>query len=465
MKKYFVFFISIVFGFLFLSSCKEKNNNQNSHNNADTSLKFTVDIKKYDNYAKFICGIPCENFEDFQQKDFYKNYANSTATNWNYFYVNQILVITNWAEKNEVLLSDDTITAFYPFAGPDFSFVYAFYPYSNNYLLVGLENIGQVPDLQNYTDIEIAELLNSMTQSLVDFFAQGYFNTQNMKNNFRNNNVNGVIHPLLYFIYQTNHQITDLKYFVIDDFGKILYVQDHQTLDKRIKGVKISISGNKGKKDVYYLQVDLSDVNFLNHPELVTFISNFGNKNTFLKSASYLLQEDKLSLFRELLINQSVKILQDDSGFSYKFLKENNFTISVFGKYTRTLNLFQTYWQPDLKQEFDKQNSKKLPFRFGYNVPFDETAIIYAQKNNSQEIIYPVYKVQFRMSWNKLPQDSLPLHLGEIDYYFDEGYYKYTVGNFSSKQECEVLLEKVRQTEFKDAFIVEFDEISRRTLE
>ena len=451
--------------FLFLLSCKDDViSNQNTQTQSNQSVNLQ-DFRQIDQYAKFISGFSTEDYKDFQEKDFYKNYSNSAETNWNYFSIHQQFVIMNWAEKNQISTTDDTATVFYPFAGPDFTFVYSFFPFAKDYLLIGLENIGEIPDFKQYSDIEIVNFLNSMSDGLVEFFTQGYFSTQTMKNNFRKNNVNGVIHPLLFFIYRTNHTIVDFQYFVINDLGKKEVVQKLETLDKRIKGVMISFDGKNGKKNLYYLQVDLSNENFKEHPELTTFISNFGEKNVFLKSASYLLQEDKLNDFRELLITQAYKIIQDDSGFDYKFLKSKNCDVSVFGKYTRTLNLFKDYWQPDLEDEFKNQNTKKLPFRFGYNVPFDETAIIFAKKQENTEIQYPIYKVQFRMSWNKLPLDSLPNNFSDVDYYFDEGYYKYTVGNFKTEDECRKTLEFVRKNGFSDAFMVEFNKEARRTIE
>ena len=97
-------------------------------------------------------------------------------------------------------------------------------------------------------------------------------------------------------------------------------------------------------------------------------------------------------------------------------------------------------------------------------MPFDETAIIFAKKNNEDQIQYPIYKVQFRMSWEKLPIDSFPSIFSDIDYYFDEGYYKYTIGNFNSENECRKTLDFVHRNGFSDAFMVEFNEESRRTL-
>jgi hypothetical protein len=447
-------FISSIIILLLIFSCNTKINKTKNYKTHKTD---STKISLIDDYAKFISGIKCKTFSDIQQKNFYKNYAKSIETTWNYFFINQILRINSWCKKNKITIKTDTNTAFYPFSGPDFSFLYAFYPYAKKYLLIGLENIGDIPKFKNYTPLEIEKYTNSLSDALTEFFHKGYFSTENMKNNFRNPNVNGIVHPLLFFITRTNHKITDLKYFVIDNCGQEKDIKHFSPLEKRIKGVKISFTGKYGKKTLYYIQVDLSNRNFPLHPEVMTFLSNFGEKNIFIKSASYLLQNPQFTYFRDFSIKQANKILQDDSGFKYSFLKKHNFNIKLFGSYSHTLNIFEKYWQPDLKAAFDKQKTGKLPFRFGYNIPFEETAVIYAQKKHTQKINYPIYKIQFLISWNRLEIDSFPKKLQPVDYYFDEGYYKYLSGNFKKLENAKKYLKKIKKLGYQDAFILKIN--------
>ncbi len=454
----------LIFVLVIFFSCNI-NNEKNSTNGENTISDTTKSrIVLIDGYSKFISGIKTKSFSDIQDKNFYKNYSKSIETTWNYFYLNQLLVITKWGRSHNIISEKDTITVFYPFSGPDFSFVNAFYPYANNYLLIGLENIGVIPDFSKYSDLEIERYTNSLSGSLTEFFHKGYFSTENMKNSFRNPNMNGIVHPLLFFIARNGNKIENLQYFVIDNYGKMQKVDHFSATEKRIKGVKFSFTGRNGHKDLYYLQVDLSNQNFINHPELITFISNFGRKDIFIKSASYLLQNDKLSYFRNFLIKQSIKIIQDDSGFSYDFLKKHNFGVRLFGNYSQTLNIFKNYWQPDLKSAFEKVKEKKLPFRFGYNIPFDETSLIYAFRQPTKKIHYPIYKVQIKMSWNKLSNDSFSKDIQPVDYYYDEGYYKYTTGNFKKLSKAREVLSKVKKEGFKDAFIIEITQNKRKVV-
>ncbi len=461
MKYLYILFTVII---AILSSCNQPDT-QKSINTQNTNTPKDSTISLINAYSDLIAGENCDEFTDVQNKNFYKNYEKSITTTWNYFYLNQLLVITNWAESNNITSKTDTLPVFYPFSGPDFPFLNAFFPYSNNYILVGLENIGVVPDFKQYSDLEIEQYLNSLSASMTDFFLNGYFSTQTMKYSFRNPDMNGVIHPLLFFIKKMNFNITKLKYFTLNNFGQIIYTDKFNPLEKNIKGIQITFDKDNEQKNLYYLQTDLSNQDFDQHPEFMTFINNFGEKTVLLKSASYLLHEDFMSTFKTFLYNQAVKILQDDSGFSYEFLKSDGFDISLFGNYSHTLNIFEKYWQKDLKDAYSTNNPAKLPFRFGYNIPFDETTLIFAKKQQSTTTDYPIFSIQFRMSWNKLPQDSLPQNLQNIDYYFDEGYYKYICGKFQTKTDAQNYLQTTVNKNFPNSFIIRFDENGKHIVE
>jgi len=458
-----IFFV--VFAIFLMYSCNSKNDNPNTTNNNKQDNTNNTNVVLLDDYSKFISGIKTKTFADIQDKNFYKNYSKSIKTTWNYFYLNQLLVITKWGRTHNLISANDSTSVFYPFSGPDFPFVYAFYPYAKNYLLIGLENVGVIPDIANYSDMEINNYINSISSSLSFFFQNGYFSTEIMKNSFRNENMNGVIHPLLFFITRTGNKIENLRYFVLDNYGRIEYLDVLKRTEKRIKGVELSFTGMNGHKELFYLQVDLSDQNFVNHSELITFISKFNEKNVFIKSASYLLQDDSFNFFRDFLIKQSVKIIQDDSGFGYEFLKNSKFNVELYGNYSQTLNIFEEYWQESLKIAYSKTKNHDLPFRFGYNIPFDEMSLIYASKKVPEKIKYPIYKIQVKMSWNKISEDSFPEELRPLDYYYDEGYYKYTCGNFTNISDARLKLEVVKKKGFKDAFILKLTDSERKIVE
>lgn len=460
MNKFFCILFLTIF---FYWSCKNDVSNNKNIKQKKNSDSIEIKNSKLNEYANFLGGQNCIILEDIQKKEFYKIYQRTTTTNWNFFYTNLLSVITSWSVSNKLTNEDDTLTVFYPFSGPDFPFVHSFFPYSKNYIFVGLENLGQIPEIDKLTDYEIDRYINALSGSMTDYFLNGYFSTVNLKNSFRSQDMNGIVHPMLFFINKMNFQIISFNYFFIDKYGKIVYVENIEPLSKYIRGFEFCVENNNEKKRLIYLQFDLSDQNFPNYPEFYTFISNFGQKNVFIKSASYLLQNEKFSLFRSLIIRQFNKIIQDDSGISYKILNDNNFTVTLYGNYKQTLNIFNKYYQKDLKEAYNSMKPKQLPFRFGYNIPFDQTTIIFVKNNNNSNTQYPFYTVQFKISWNKLNTDSFPQNLPNVDYYYDEGYYKYICGKYENKQEADEMLKVLKNMGYKDAFVVEFKK-ERKTI-
>ncbi len=441
-----IFFLTVFFLFY---SC-DKQNNIKKTNTPET----VATVSYLGDYTDFLTGKKNKNFQDIQQKNFYKTYEKTIATNWNSFYLNQLSLIKNWTLQHNITSPTDTTTVFYPFSGPDFPFVNSFFPYAKNYIFIGLENIGQIPDLSKYSDLQLEKYIYEFQNTLSEYFRNGYFSTQNMKKNFRNPDMNGIVHPLTFFITISGYKIIRIQNFLINDFGKPVYYDSLPPLTKHIKALKIVFSDdNNTLHNLYYLQVDLSNANFREHPELITFISNFGKKNVFLKSASYLLHKPKFTYFRDFLMKQAGKILQDDSGFSYEYLKNNKLTIKLYGNYRKTLNIFKKYYQPDLYDDYQKEKPDKLSFRFGYNIPFEATALIYAVKNDTIQEKYPFYTVQFKIAWDKQKTDTFPDIVKPVDYYFDEGYYKYYSGHFYDFNKAKAFLQKVRE-KYPDAFLM-----------
>ena len=163
------------------------------------------------------------------------------------------------------------------------------------------------------------------------------------------------------------------------------------------------------------------------------------------------------STLRDFMLKQSRWILQDDSGIPYQFLIENNFNIQIFGTYTQTIKVFAKHFQPHLQQACPQT---PLPFQIGYNTWHNETVLMLAQKSNSTtqkatKTNQLIFKVQFKISSNKIPENS-PIfkNLPKVDYYFDRGKYKYTLGSEKNEKDCALLKKLAIQNGFTDAFII-----------
>ena len=56
--------------------------------------------------------------------------------------------MSKWSDSSFIDKSIDTSLVFYPFSGPDFLHSYYLYPNANEYILLALEDIGNIPKVR-----------------------------------------------------------------------------------------------------------------------------------------------------------------------------------------------------------------------------------------------------------------------------------------------------------------------------
>lgn len=480
MSKYFLIVIII-----FLVSCVGTEKKSTTDQTDSTKNTVKIDSSKiYDtltnNFAKFLAGNETEIYKDLQSTDFYKTHIEEINESWNTITTNMLNPIENWVKENNISVKDDTLTLFYPFSGPDFLFANAFFPYCENFIFFGLENPGKIPDLRNLSDTSINAYLQNLRFSLQSTTTSGFFHTKKMKEIFKNAFFDGAIHIILYYIAKVGYDVVDFQPFYLDEFGNVVNQEKIIITEKKVQGIKIIFRDSLETKQLFYFQLDVSNYNLIDHLEFVYFLNNFKNKFSYMKSASYLLQEDRFSMVRDIILNQSLKILQDDTGVPFDMIKSANYDIEIYGDYTKTISLFSARFQSDLRAAVTGQFKKSdLPFNLGYNAQFNETVLIFAKNNklysnkksqddltNKPDFDEVVYKVQVKIMWDKVSfDDEMFAGLPDLDYYFDGNYYKYTIGKEKSEADCKYLVDLAVSKGYKDAFVVAFYQGNRITLD
>ncbi len=483
------FYILLITSSIYLTACNpdtEEDTKSSGYKNG-ISIKFSstkqsshekmLSRNTYNQIGLYLSGQTSEQFKKLQRKKYYQNYKNKINQSWEQSTAKNLKEISKWSYLNFTSGVHDSTSLFYPFSGPDFLYANAFFPAADSYLLVGLENPGKLPNIAKMDDTKRTEYLSKLLYSLRYINEAGYFSTKQMMDDFTDASLNGIIHLLFYYISKTEHTITEISSVVVDDYGKLREKKNFQVEDKNPNGLKISFfkNGNGKIKTLYYFPIDLSDENMKDNLGFLLFLSNFGQKNTFLKSASYILHNDEFRLIRELILKQSEYILQDDSGIPYSILKKSAYRIDLFGNYSRTIKIFAKNFQPDLQKALQQNGSSALRFKLGYNSWEDEMVLLLARKGTyvvDKPVTYKrnkesvIYKVQFKSSWKKIPENSKMFKgMPAIDYYFNDNLYKYTIGNCSNQEECETFMKTAVNKGFIDAFIVAFYQKNRISLE
>jgi len=469
--------------FLLLASCQPESDDSDLFDNGITKndsnnglANFVFDANNpYNQLSLFLAGKETSLYKQIQIQQYYQNYKSKLSSSWEETTAKNLKSIDLWTAGNKLFVND-SLPLFYPFSGPDFLYANAFFPKAKTHLMVGLENPGKLPNLSKMSDSQISMYLYKLYHSLRYINQAGYFTTKQMQNDFTDSSMNGIIHLICFYMSKTEHQIAKITPVQIDHFGDEKEKKNFEVADEFVNGIKFYFfTKNNEFKTLYYFPLDLSDENLKDQIGFLTFIAKIGQKNTFLKSASYILHNKEFDIIRELILKQTKTIVQDDTGVPFETLKNAGYSFRLFGNYSRTINVFEKYYQPDLKQALLQEKTTGLPFKLGYNAWKNEMVLMVADRTGqsaSKPITYKIekegviYKVQIKSSWKKIAESaSLFRGLPKVDYYYSDNLYKYTIGNFSSHEACELYLQTAVKKGFKDAFVVAFYKKNRITLE
>lgn len=350
----------------------------------ETDTRDTLSVKKdsvikenfYNDLAKILAGrevgTSSEHYS-LSQSAAFKNYSSTVERNFTRFENDKLGSLKKWSNSDLKDINDETKEVLYPFSGPDIVYAYSMLPKAENYYLFGLEPVGEIPNLEDYPVDSLPKLFSTLSSSISDNLNLSFFITKNMKVDLRNPIIQGTIPVLLFFMSRMDLHVQDIQPVDIDLKGKIVKNPKYASLStkKSFKsGVEITFvrpnDNSVGK--VYYFSKNIANDGFSDKNGLSAFMNSLGNVTTMVKSASYCMHEDKFSMIRNLLLENSKAIVQDDTGIPYNIFDKEAWKISLYGKYTVPVRVFSEYLQQDLKDEMQK-SAKNISFRYGYNSP------------------------------------------------------------------------------------------------
>jgi hypothetical protein len=285
----------------------------------------------------------------------------------------------SWADS-ELIDRLGSTTLFYPFGGPDLLNANIFYPNSEKYILIGLEPVGGMPDLCNMPDDLINKYLEDVRYSLKDIFKRSYFITGNMIGALKKSSVNGAVPVISLFIKRNGYNIVSIDYVGIDSTGICQMEDSLKNIKKLTRGVRIDFAADTGRRvqSVFYFQTDISDEGLKNNPGFQKYLSILPESYTYLKAASYLMHGKDFSMIRNVVLDKSKSILQDDSGIAYRYFDKTKWDIHLYGKYARPGKEFSWINETDLAKAYTDPSVKPVPFTLGYNWRTQQINLLYA---------------------------------------------------------------------------------------
>lgn len=312
------------------------------------------------------------------------NYPATVSAQFSGFTKSKMEPITNWVKENKMIPENYACkTLFYPLAGADFVYADAFFSDVRNYILVGLEKPGYLPNYDQLSNTDLQNYLNQIFNSLDISMKSGFFRTKSMAVQFNQKTVNGTLHSLLFYLARRGNKIRKIRHFILKENAVIKYTSGTEGMFSPGLDIEFLTSDNK-VKNLYYFNTDLSDAN-TKIDNFFNWVSTFGEHHTMLKAASYLNSRDYFSKTRNYILKSSNMIVQDDSGIPYKYFVDGKWQVQLYGGYKKVIPLFSSRIQPDMVRAYadtTKLTSRYLPFRIGYNVAVGETnlQVLYKKK-------------------------------------------------------------------------------------
>lgn len=371
MKNLVCFFIAIT-TFTIVSACGGSSNGSAGSNN-DTVKINPADTFSYQDYNSVACILAGKDVND---KDFlaelvesaaFQSHKSSFESVWT-AHAKNLKTITDWSKENTK--SADTV--FYPFGGPDFNYMDAFFPDCRFSLLIGLEKGGKIPFSDSLSIANATEILKMVNESVKSNLNYSFFRTKSMKRDLAGY-LEGTLPIIMMFISRHNYEILNINPVFINNQGCFEYknkdeVYSH-TLQKDFNDSYELIYKSPDDtiiRKLYYFSMDVSDT-VVNQKNFALMMDNYFNgQTTFLKAASYLLHWPEFSFVREQILKNSSQIVSGPSGMPYRFYG-NDWQLNLYGNYVEPIPLFAGFMQQDLKKAYENGKPEKLPFKYDYH--------------------------------------------------------------------------------------------------
>ncbi|NLT70357.1 MAG: hypothetical protein GXX91_06645 [Verrucomicrobiaceae bacterium] len=262
---------------------------------------------------------------------------------------------------------------FYPFGGPDYLHAAELFPGASNYILVGLEGVDPMPELTSLGTGDLNRGLAGTANALRTVTEASYFVTTEMRADLQSSPLRGTLPILLAQIARDGRTVQSVAAVGIDAGGRLT----SRAAGAACPGWHIRAGG----KNIYYFQEDLSNGG-LGDRRILRFVSSKGDPVTFVKSASYLMHHGNFSTIRDYIVHSSRGLVQCPSGVPYRYLKNTDWNLKLFGNYQGAQDPFTSYRQSDLIEAYATRAHPVRPMTFGIGYLYrpENTCLIVGQR-------------------------------------------------------------------------------------
>ena len=322
--------------------------------------------------ARFLAGLPGISgspFAELEESAAWKQHREVLDAAWKRAEGELIqgLAMFQQQELNRPQLTKAPV--FYPFAGPDTITPLVCFPKSSHYVLVALEPAGTLPTQQQIRRKQLPGYMSAMRKTMASILGRSFFVTREMDRQFRGQVTDGLLVPILELLVRTGHTVLGMRYVRLDDDGRLIGRAANYHTQGVIgnKGVEIEFRSDADQSvhRLCYLSVNLSNSRLSDDPAFLNFASTLKGSSTLLKATSYMMHKPEFSSVRDLVVQNSGAVLQDDSGIPYRYFA-TGWRVQLYGGYQRPFGSFKWMEQKDLRAAYQRGGAKPLPMPIGY---------------------------------------------------------------------------------------------------
>ncbi|MEN3041301.1 MAG: hypothetical protein ABDH66_07175 [Bacteroidia bacterium] len=417
----------LIAGLFALWSCQSAPQTTQNKSSAKDTLSFPASPSFPDPYwtdlSRILAGLP--------PKDtlYWKSALNDTA--W-IAYASRVEHL--WSKRKQALYDSLSVWAarelqpyhtwagkvFYPFSGADWPTIYYIYPRGSSYLFFGLEQEGDPHYLRKLYPLDIVRNLRGTYLTLEDLLHFSFFCTKDMQVQLAHGKVRGLLPVFLALFARTGHLIYKVDHIYLKPDGTIDTLASDKPKplqscwDALITGLRFYVGRpNEPTQEVVYLSLNAANAGIEKQTGSRALLSRMRPCVTLIKSASYLMYGPDFSEIRDLILKQSVAILQEDSGMPFRSFDTTMWHIQLFGVYDRPIPLFRSKYQADLWKAYRTYPVKRLPFNIGYHTVPGQSNLLWAVRKNPQAVLSTISEKRMvaqtvvRLSPREMPTDSI----------------------------------------------------------
>jgi hypothetical protein len=335
--------------------------------------------QSHDDLARYLAGLePVRGsaLESLSIEPAWREHAEQINAAWKRLESTQLSQVREWSA---IHLRAPTDTLLYFFSGPDYLYARNFFPHARIYLLAGLEAPGVLPSVASMSADDRQVGLENLRQSIRSLLRASFFITADMRKDLHGQGFLGVVPVFYVFLARSGMEIRDLKYLALREQGDVEEVVAPSP--SRPAGLQIKFFDPQAstERTLVYFSIDLSNAG-LKGGAFLKFLERRGPADALIKSASYLLHTTGFTRLRDFLLEQSVTIVQDDTGIRLDDYDTEKWSVRPFGRYARPIPSFETMYQPSMARLFQEGAPEALKFRLGYGFSVDTTALLLATR-------------------------------------------------------------------------------------